>query len=44
MPFLTGDTTIQHAMTDARGKGITAMQRILYRIKLTKKTEWFKKL
>ncbi len=43
MPFLTGETTIQHGMTDAHGIGIKAMQGIVYRIKLTKKTGRFEK-
>lgn len=43
LPLLTGETTIQHAMADAHGKGIKAMQGIVYRIKLTKKTGRFEK-
>jgi len=43
LPFVTGETTIGHAMMDAHGKYIEAMQGIVYRIKLTKKTGRFEK-
>ena len=37
LPFLTGETTIQHALTDTQGKGGTSLQGIVYKIKLSKK-------
>lgn len=43
LPFLTGETTIHHAMTDGHRKATKAMQGIVYRIKLTKKTGRFEK-
>lgn len=43
MPFMTGETTVQHSMTDAHGKVIEAMQGVVYRVKLSKKTGRYEK-
>lgn len=43
MPLLTGETTINHSMTDVHGKYIEAMKGIVYRIKLIKKTGRYEK-
>ena len=43
LPFLTGETTIEHALKDTHGMGITALKGVCYRIKLTNKTGRFEK-
>lgn len=40
---MTGETTISHAMSDSHKKTIDAMQGVVYRIELTKKTGWYEK-
>lgn len=42
-PILTGETTVHHSMTDSHGKYIEAMQGVVYRIELTKKTGRYEK-
>ena len=43
MPVMTGETTISNPLKDAHQKYIEAMQGVVYRIKLTKKTGKFEK-
>lgn len=43
MPLMTGETTISHPMKDTHQKYIDAMQGVVYRVKLTKKTGKFEK-
>lgn len=43
MPFMTGETTVQHSMTDSHGKVIEAMKGVVYRVKLLKKTGRYEK-
>lgn len=43
LPIMTGETTVQHAMRDSHEKHIDAMQGVVYRIKLTKKTGRYEK-
>src|SRR5690554_101291 len=43
LPFMTGETTINHAMKDAQQKTIEAMQGVVYRIELTEKTGRYEK-
>ena len=43
MPLMTGETTISHSMKDTHKKTIEAMQGVVYRIKLTKKTGRYEK-
>lgn len=43
MPFLTGETTVSHAMIDVHAKYTEAMKGVVYRIKLTKKTGRYEK-
>ena len=43
MPYMTGETTVQHSMKDAHGKYIEAMQGVMYRVKLSKKTGRYEK-
>ena len=42
-PIMTGETTVQHSMKDSQGKYIEAMQGVVYRIALTKKTGRYEK-
>ncbi|WP_100609868.1 pyridoxamine 5'-phosphate oxidase family protein [Confluentibacter lentus] len=42
-PIITGETTIQHAMTDSHGKYIETLQGVVYRIKLIEKTGRYEK-
>lgn len=43
LPIMTGETTVHHSMTDSPGKYIEAMQGVVYRIKLEKKTGRYEK-
>lgn len=43
LPIMTGETTVQHVMTDSHGKYIEAMRGVVYRIKLTEKTGRYEK-
>ena len=43
MPFMTGETTIGHAMSDSHPKTIEAMKGVVYRIELTQKTGRYEK-
>jgi len=43
MPFMTGETTVHHAMTDSHQKCIEAMQGVVYRVKLLEKTGRYEK-
>lgn len=42
-PIMTGETTVHHSMTDSHDKYIEAMQGVVYRISLTKKTGRYEK-
>ncbi|WP_242093876.1 pyridoxamine 5'-phosphate oxidase family protein [Aestuariivivens sediminicola] len=43
MPYTTGETTVQHAITDSHAKSIEAMQGVVYRVKLSEKTGRYEK-
>jgi nitroimidazol reductase NimA-like FMN-containing flavoprotein (pyridoxamine 5'-phosphate oxidase superfamily) len=43
LPLMTGETTVSYAMTDSHPKTIEAMQGVVYRIELTKKTGRYEK-
>lgn len=43
MPYMTGETTVNDSMRDAHGKFIEAMQGVMYRVKLSKKTGRYEK-
>lgn len=42
-PIMTGETTVHHSMTNSHDKYIEAMQGVVYRIELTKKTGRYEK-
>jgi len=43
MPYMTGETTVHNSMTDSNEKCIEAMQGVMYRVKLSKKTGRYEK-
>lgn len=43
LPFITGETTIAHAMRDTHIKDVAGLKGTVYRIRLTKKTGRFEK-